>query len=306
MHHGLNIMRRRCHGTEPHRLARLSFVLEIKAQPVDFHALKIGQIIEGRDLAVGHAHDLAFGCIGAEDDLIVRHLERAGIHHGDARRIRLSPLPPGGRTCGGHGNLKQRPAFLPRQRQTELVLRVELIANHQGHAPQQIAPFRQIAVLKLQQSCNFATTSHGRCQLDRLATALLKIQTHLAAARVLRGLLQAEFGRIQSQHQWLTTAHKQTDGAVPRIDLAGLHIFVDVAHQLIALIEQVIGRMACRHGTADLAVQGRYLPGQAVDHVHIVAHLLACAVVQLIELCRCRAKACSQLAHAGQCHLSCR
>ena len=160
--------------------------------------------------------------------------------------------------------------------------------------------------MKLQQSCNFATTGHGWRQLYRLATALLKIQTHLAAARVLRGLLQAEFGRIQPQHQWLTAAHKQADGAIPCIDLAGLHIFVDVAHQLIALIEQVIGRMACRHGTADLAVQGRHLPGQAVDHVHIVAHLLACAVVQLIELRRRRAKACSQLAHAGEGHLSCR
>ena len=167
-------------------------------------------------------------------------------------------------------------------------MRVQRVANGNRHAAQKVTPFGQVAILKLQQTRNFTTTCHGRCQLHRFAAFLLKVQAHPATARILRGLLHAELCCVQAQHQRLAAADEQTDGAITGIDLRGLHIFVDIAHQLVALIQQIIGRMACGNGTADLSIEPCNLLRQAVDHIHVIAHLLACAVVHLIELSRCR------------------
>ncbi|MPM99838.1 hypothetical protein SDC9_147033 [bioreactor metagenome] len=133
---------------------------------------------------------------------------------------------------------------------------------------------------------------------------MLEVQAHLAAARVLHRPLEAELRGSLPHHQRLAAAHEQRDGAIAGVDLRSLHIFVDVTHQLIALIQQIVGHTASRHSPADLRVQRRDLAGQAVDHVHIVGHLLLGVVVQLIELTGSQAKARSQLVHACEHHVA--
>ena len=190
------------------------------------------------------------------------------------------------------------------QRQPQPVLRVHRLADGDGHAPEQVAAFGQVVVLKAQQACHLAAAQHAFVELHLGGRAgLLEGQHLLAAARTeIRGVLDRQQGGLVAQHQGLAAGHKHADRSVIGGHLRCLDVLVQLADQLVALVQQVVGGLAVAFGAGNLLVHGGNVPGQAVDCHHAALELLGHGVADLIEPLRCVPHARGGFVHARQGH----
>ena len=147
--------------------------------------------------------------------------------------------------------------------QTQLVLVIHGGGNAHCQPPQQIAAFVQIAVLKAQQAGDFTATQHVFIQRIRYARAQ---NSQLAAARVAKVVAdQRHGGSPRAQHQLLAACNIEAHRAVVGLDGCSLHVLVEFLDQLIASVQQIIGRLAAAVGSCDLLVQRSNAACQAVD-----------------------------------------
>jgi hypothetical protein len=104
----------------------------------------------------------------------------------------------------------------------------------------------------------------------------------VAVARELVGLAEAHAGgREPSTRGWLA---RNAERAVVDLDGGGLHLLVELAEQVVALVQQVVGRLARTQREGDLCVQAGQLLGQRVDHGLVVLELQLGVLLQVAEL----------------------
>jgi hypothetical protein len=91
--------------------------------------------------------------------------------------------------------------------------------------------------------------------------------------------------RLVADHQALAVADEDVVAAVGLLDHAGAHQLVQVGHHLVALVEQVVGRLGLvRMYSLDLEFELLYRMRLRVHLLHRVGELLVDAALNLCEL----------------------
>ena len=124
---------------------------------------------------------------------------------------------------------------------------------------------------------------HVLVQLNRRGTWAGEEQLHLPAGRERARVAHRHLGGRGAQHQGLAATDEQANGSVVCRYLRGLHILVDFADDLLALVQQVVGGLPVACGTCNLFVDCGHLLGQAVDGVGAVLQLLGHRVLDLVD-----------------------
>ncbi len=297
-HLGLDVPRRAAERPEHHALAGGARGRHVECEPVDLLPREVREVGEGRGLAVGQAHHLACGRRG-EAHFVVGGGELGGVGERHIARCRAARVA---RHAGRHG--EQVLAGLPVQREAELVLRVHRHADGLRHAAQQVAALGQVIVVEPQQAGEFAPAEHAVVQFDGLGAGRAEIHLELPAAREHARFLHLQRRGRGAQHQRLAARHEQAHGAVVGRHLRGLHVLVDLADDLVALVQQVVGRLPVAFHARDLLVHARHLLGQGVERVHVAGELFLHRVLDLVHATGRRAHARGGLVHAGDGHRS--
>ena len=132
------------------------------------------------------------------------------------------------------------------QRQPQRLLVVQGGADGQRHAAQQVAPFGQIGVVEPEQARDAAAPSMFSSssifgEPGRVKSSFDLPVVDLPAGRERARVAHRHLGGRGAQHQGLAAADEQANGSVVRRYLRGLHILVDFADDLFALVQQVVG-----------------------------------------------------------------
>ena len=213
--------------------------------------------------------------------------------------------------CHGHQNIvhadrgEQVAPDIAIQIQTQAVLGVHAGANGGGEAPQQVAPLHHVAVLKTQQARDLAAIEGVFIHGNAGTVALDHQFVLLWVTKIVLGRGQRQGGRRTAQHQRLAATNVDADGAVIGGYRGGLHVLVEVVDELVALVQQVVRRLATALGQGNLAVHVGNLLGQRVDRADFLVQRLGNANLQVIQALRGRAHAPGGFIDPGQGHGAC-
>ena len=234
-----------------------------------------------------------------------RHAQPLAVH---ARRQRHSAgiFGIGGRREHlGQADRKDRPARSSRLLlvQPQGLLPVHGTAHGGRHLAEHVACDAQVVVLKPQQAADGAACHQRVGQTaDRAAVA----HTDLQLARVVFIGGGHQRAGLATQHQRLPAADEQAQRTIAGRNRADLHLLAQLAQHLVALVQQVVGRVARTLGRGDLRVQVGEAGGQRIDLGHRRLQVVAHAVLQRVELPAGAAKAGRHFFGTRQHHLASR
>ena len=182
---------------------------------------------------------------------------------------------------------------------------IQRFADTQRQASEQVLAFGQVVVLKLQQAGNGAAAEHGLVQRNLRAAGQSEKQLLLrGAAGEGVWVFQRQRGGHGAQHQRMAGADKHADAAIVCWNLRGLDVFVQIADELIAFVEQVVRAVAAAFGFDNLCVHAGNALCQRVDLQQAALDLFIDRVADLIEPLGCAAQAHSGFVHARQHHVA--
>ena len=151
--------------------------------------------------------------------------------------------------------------------------------------------------MKSQQARDFAAAQHVFIQRDRLSV-LDDGQFFISHAKFI--CHQRHRGGFGAQDQRLAARQKDTHRAVVGGNRGGLHKLVQVAHQLVALVQQVVGRLPVALRADNLLIHAGNAFGQTVDVVNLDVELLRDAELQFVQALGRRPHAGRRFIHPGQ------
>ena len=238
-----------------------------------------------------------------EADGVARRLQCRGVgyrqRHGGGRGIEVAGC------CIAQTDGREKVfTRLAIERQTQPVLRVHRLADGDGHAAEQVAAFGEVVVLKAQQARHLAPAEHAFVQFHLGGGARRQKAQHLfAAARAkIDWIVNRQRGSLVAQHQRLAAGHEHADRAVVGGHLRCLDVLVELADELVALVEQVVGGLAVALGTGNLLVDAGDVLGQAVDRDHAALELFGHGVADFVQALRGVAHARGGFVHAREGH----
>ncbi len=236
-------------------------------------------------VAVAQAHDAE--ATGFHAHLVVGSDQRLRVAHHGAHLTGAAV----GRRCdalGGCGRHEEVLARVAIEVHAQGMLLIHQTGRGQGDAPELVGRRGQVVVEEAHHAGQLATGQRAIGQ-RRTHAALHEVD---ADARVVHGIgLRGQLGGLRAQHQRLAAAHEDVD----RTGLAGhggdLDAPAEFGQQLIALVEQVVGRVRGARGLDDALVDLGQVLREAVDVVGDGLHLLLRGVAQQVELARAVAQA---------------
>ena len=247
--------------------------IELKAQTVELNR----QGRKGSGHAIGQAGHIHPDAI--ESHLVIRCLQRGRIAHlGVNLGIACVGRSSHAQWVGaGHEKVTTRIAL---QIHAQLVLGIHEAFQGQRHAAHQVLHVGQILVHKGQHPAQRAAeVGVGK----GLAHATL-YEVHLLLAGVVGVVHQLQLVGRAAQHQWLAATDKNAGAAIVGAHRGHFHELAKLAEQLVALVEQVVGRAVVALRFNDLLVDLGHIGGQTVDGGDTAARFLIGAAGQHIEL----------------------
>ena len=170
--------------------------------------------------------------------------------------------------------LEQRAACMALQVQAQGLLLVQRRAQPGGQLAQAVAGLRQITLLEAKQAGDLALAHGVGAELGDLAA---DVDAQGDAAGVVRVGLRHQLEGGTAQHQGLAAAHVQRHRLVGALHGMHAHLGADAAHQLVALVQQLVGAVAAVGGRGDGQVELGHLAGKCVDlgnaPLHVVHHV---------------------------------
>ncbi len=157
------------------------------------------------------------------------------------------------------------------QVQPQRMLGVHLGADGHGQPSQQVAPLHQVGVLEAQQTRHLAAAQGVFVHHDLDPVA---IHGELVGGQATKVLDQRNGRRVGPQYDGLAAANEDAHRAVIGGNGSGLNVLVEFAHQLVAAVQEIVGRLAAARGPCDLAVYTGNVLCQAVDVLHLLAQFL--------------------------------
>ena len=181
----------------------------------------------------------------------------------------------------------------------QALLRIHRRGDAGGQTPQQIAALDQVGVLELQRARQGASAQCILVQEHRRGIGIL-----LDRKSRLIGIAKSVFserhdGGLRTQHQGLAAAYEDAYGAVGGGHRGGLHIAVELADELIALVQQGIRRLTAALRRNDLRVDAGNLGGQGIDGLDLIGFGLADTGLQVVQALRGRGNLACGLADLG-------
>jgi hypothetical protein len=169
------------------------------------------------------------------------------------------------------------------QVQAHGLLLVDLGGEGRGQLAEAVARVDQVLVLELQQAGHRAAGEHVVVQRQGLA---IRLQRQGRTRRIRAVGLDHQAGGLRAQHQALAAGDEDAQRAVAGRDGGDLDVLAELLHDLVALVEQVIGLLVQAAGRGDLLVERGDLLRQLVDAGRRIAEIRGDAGLQHIQLGR--------------------